>query len=222
MVAVRMPSYRERTKKQNKTWARFLSCIVHSCWSSIFTLCLPACWSYWNVSLFHTKKLLLILLGNNFRGTGSVRIITTAVFFPLVKVFVLHHHECVVPRQPVLAHKHQITWWWFTFLCFSASIWSTVVMRVRDRGWDMMEGRLLLYYTKARFLTCLQGSCDLRSHYVRSLVCLNWTFISSLMALSFLIRHIMGLKMRLFSASHALLNRHKQVSIQTSEVEKWV
>lgn len=33
------------------------------------------------------------------------------------------------------------------------------------------------------------------------------------MALSFLIRHIKGLKMRFFSVSHALLNRHKRVSI---------
>lgn len=39
------------------------------------------------------------------------------------------------------------------------------------------------------------------------------------MALSFLIRHIKGLKMRLFSGSHALLNRHKEVSIQTPEMQ---
>lgn len=39
-----------------------------------------------SVSLLHTKKLLLILLkGNSFREKDSVRIITTAEFFPLWK-----------------------------------------------------------------------------------------------------------------------------------------
>lgn len=164
--------------------------------------------------------------GNCFRGNEFVRELTTAECLHLVKVFVLHHHECVVHRQPVLAHKNRITWcgshssasphpsealcWWGSEI--KGVVWcGRGEASVLHLGLDLDLPSGILWFAFRL--------CTLLSPHVTFL---EWILKSSLMALSFLIRHIKGLKMRLFSVSHTLLNQHhKQVSIQTPE-DKWV
>lgn len=138
-----------------------------------------------------------------------------------ILVHVLHHHECVVPRQPILAHKNQITW---HDSHSSASQhpsealcrWGSEIGGRCDRG----EAPVLYLGLDLPSGILWFGSC-LHSLPSPHITCLDLN-LSVLMALSFLIRHIKGLKMRLFSVSHTLLNRHKRVSIQTPEVCCWV